>query len=828
MTARLPTPGGDDGSWGGILNTFLQTSHNSDGTLTTGAVQQAGAITTLNGKTPSNGGLTLVASDVGALSSSTTAGGDLTGTYPDPTVAKLNGVSIGGTPGSGKALIASNSTTASWGSVSGATDWLNVKSYGAAGDGSTDDTTAIQTAINALSSNGGVVYFPAGSYKVTSTITVNIAGVTLRGNNRWSTTIYYYGSGDCIRMFSSIGYGNGAFTSGGGIEGLIVDGTHASAGACGAHIGDIYQLKFDFGVRLFKGTGSKGIWFDNQYYWCEDMYGHLFVEQNTSNLIFDNSVNTTGQATGSFARPDLTVVMDAKGVGNGVTIQNGAQLYAGEFNLQGNMDYSTTGTKYWALTLAAPPAYNFTATNGSPCTFTAAGMYYGNGTNVFLQGASIPTGFTAGQAYYVVNTNIGAGTFQLASTAGGSAITSTSSGSGTVLTFQASTLRRSAVNINVECNANQSGTQPGTITFTSSGAATGYNQIIGCTGIVDFTANNPFATSNNSYGNFFFDGPVYGDSLLWRSSVTGDSFYFNGALANNGLIYAQGVTTSVVDTTTNITGITLQSGITGDTQMLTVLNAGTGSITFAAAGTSRVASGTSCVIPANTSMMFQWNATAFRWYALDSLALDTTASDIKPSGVQSAGSSALAAAADHVHQNNADLSLYLAPSGATGETFPRSQCGGYTASILTSGQSYVTAIPLPSGLAITKLAVMIGNTGFSSVSHGWLALLDNNLVVRAVTADQTSSFGSAFGALSLSSSSGYTTTYGGLYYLMISVVATTMGNLSVGTAPLTGPTATAPILAGTSSSSQTTPPSTGTTMGALTASGTWRFYGYTA
>lgn len=33
MVVRLPIPGSDDGSWGDILNTFLATEHNSDGTL---------------------------------------------------------------------------------------------------------------------------------------------------------------------------------------------------------------------------------------------------------------------------------------------------------------------------------------------------------------------------------------------------------------------------------------------------------------------------------------------------------------------------------------------------------------------------------------------------------------------------------------------------------------------------------------------------------------------------------------------------------------------------------------------------------------------------
>lgn len=34
--ARLPTPGGDDGNWGDVLNTFLRVEHNDDGTLKKG------------------------------------------------------------------------------------------------------------------------------------------------------------------------------------------------------------------------------------------------------------------------------------------------------------------------------------------------------------------------------------------------------------------------------------------------------------------------------------------------------------------------------------------------------------------------------------------------------------------------------------------------------------------------------------------------------------------------------------------------------------------------------------------------------------------------
>jgi hypothetical protein len=53
--------------------------------------------------------------------------------------------------------------------------WVNVKSYGAKGDGSTDDTSAIQSAIDALlAASGGELLFPPGYYKVTSTLNVGL------------------------------------------------------------------------------------------------------------------------------------------------------------------------------------------------------------------------------------------------------------------------------------------------------------------------------------------------------------------------------------------------------------------------------------------------------------------------------------------------------------------------------------------------------------------------------------------------------------------------------------------------------------------------------
>jgi len=75
-------------------------------------------------------------------------------------------------------------------------EW-NVRAYGAAGDGTTDDQIAIMAAINAASANaifvlkGNVVKFPAGQYRHTATIQVPIAlnqgQVILRGDGMRTT-----------------------------------------------------------------------------------------------------------------------------------------------------------------------------------------------------------------------------------------------------------------------------------------------------------------------------------------------------------------------------------------------------------------------------------------------------------------------------------------------------------------------------------------------------------------------------------------------------------------------------------------------------------------
>lgn len=59
--------------------------------------------------------------------------------------------------------------------------WRNVKRFGAKGDGKTDDTAAIQKAIDETRARGGTIYLPPGTYRIRSLDLTNCGGIVMRG-----------------------------------------------------------------------------------------------------------------------------------------------------------------------------------------------------------------------------------------------------------------------------------------------------------------------------------------------------------------------------------------------------------------------------------------------------------------------------------------------------------------------------------------------------------------------------------------------------------------------------------------------------------------------
>lgn len=106
---------------------------------------------------------------------------------------------------------------------------LSVKDFGATGDGSTDDTTAIQEAFNAGS--GRTVYFPAGTYRISSQIVVKTK-TTLLGDGMNKSIIKltsgFSASTTAIRNDVVTGTANVYYDTDIELNGLTFDGNNNS------------------------------------------------------------------------------------------------------------------------------------------------------------------------------------------------------------------------------------------------------------------------------------------------------------------------------------------------------------------------------------------------------------------------------------------------------------------------------------------------------------------------------------------------------------------------------------------------------------------------
>jgi hypothetical protein len=172
--------------------------------------------------------------------------------------------------------------------------------------------------------------------------------------------------------------------------------------------------------------------------------------------------------------------------------------------------------------------------------------------------------------------------------------------------------------------------------------------------------------------------------------------------------------------------------------------------------------------------------------------------------------------------------LPLEPAGATAVTFPRLQAAS-ASNTLVSGTLYVMQIALPEGLPISGITMVTNTTAKSGGSHGWYVLLDSGRAVRAVSADQTdaaTTWGTASTPYPLAVGP-YTTTYAGQFYLGFMCAASSMPKLTGATGPAAGIEAASPVMCGSSSTGLTTPPATGTVMGAITAVNSL-FYAWTS
>ena len=222
--------------------------------------------------------------------------------------------------------------------------------------GATDASAAFNTALASLPNvNGravGKIIFGPGNVRFT--VTPNNPGpcVYIEGQGKWSTFINsFVTGGDCFRVFdSSAASANDNTTNGGGISQLTINGAGAGASSNGLHAGDLTNYFVDIIVLNFNGSGSKGVWFDNELYFTEMINGELYVSGCTQCVVFDNPSSGASTSTSSFARCNLVIKLgqglngSGQDFGDGVVLQNGAIMPDSDLSIIGNYTMSAAST----------------------------------------------------------------------------------------------------------------------------------------------------------------------------------------------------------------------------------------------------------------------------------------------------------------------------------------------------------------------------------------------------------------------------------------------------------------------------------------------------
>lgn len=152
------------------------------------------------------------------------------------------------------------------------------------------------------------------------------------------------------------------------------------------------------------------------------------------------------------------------------------------------------------------------------------------------------------------------------------------------------------------------------------------------------------------------------------------------------------------------------------------------------------------------------------------------------------------------------------PTNALNQTLPRYAVNSATQAIgANTGTVYMAGLWLPTGVTVSNISWVTGSTAAGTPTHWWLGIADSGGVQRGHSADQTTGAIAANTLITKALTAAYTTTYTGLYYLLISVTATT-NPTSSGIAAPTNMGLTSPLLAGVSpSAAQSTPGTDGTT-----------------
>jgi hypothetical protein len=215
--------------------------------------------------------------------------------------------------------------------------WSNARSYGAAGDGTTDDTAALQSALSDLGrpDRSPVLYLPAGRYRITRTLSLSrTIDVSIVGEDPQRVSIIWDGA-DGGTMLHVNGVAYSRFTR------LTYDGRRRASVAV-EQSWDNVSPHFDTGNEY-----SDHVFVDVGYGIRGGFYGHGFAETSIVRSRFVRNT-TAGVALGNFNALDAWVWSSTfEDCAVGVSNEPGAgnfRVYASTFRRSTIADLSMQNT----------------------------------------------------------------------------------------------------------------------------------------------------------------------------------------------------------------------------------------------------------------------------------------------------------------------------------------------------------------------------------------------------------------------------------------------------------------------------------------------------
>lgn len=167
---------------------------------------------------------------------------------------------------------------------------FNVKDFGAFGDNSHNDVTAVNAAITAASVAGGIVYFPPGIYVLNAAITIAHNGVVVRGSGRINTVLAFTGATDGVVLADAISLQRVVLedftvqtSNAGGLKAIKAD-FHTAGGP--EHI--IRNIAID---RTGSGRWTHGFFGNN--FQTSALYNVKVLQSATVGFRFENFCNAT-------------------------------------------------------------------------------------------------------------------------------------------------------------------------------------------------------------------------------------------------------------------------------------------------------------------------------------------------------------------------------------------------------------------------------------------------------------------------------------------------------------------------------------------------------